>query len=270
MKRAKCLRAAVVFDKSGTILKPCRVVLDIHKNEVLFHVNTLKFVLEIGGYLVNIKGASIGIKRGGIKIGKVICSSSSAPPRISNEILRRNDVLNALKRVLVEAKRHCGSEVGTCAALIVDKFACPTHAVGLGGVLYEDVRETVETIRGTDDDVFLATGNCRESTLKCAKILGIDKRFVIADASPKEKMDFVKKLRRFYGLVVMVGNDVNDLPAMREADISILVKRDPSDVMEKMLFEVDHLVESLREVPKIISEIRRSVSFSTFDLKAHQ
>ncbi|MBC7113266.1 MAG: HAD family hydrolase [Candidatus Methanomethyliales bacterium] len=260
MKRAKCLRAAVVFDKSGTILKPCRVVLDLQKNETLFHVNTLKFVLEIGGHLVNIKGAINEIKRDSIKIGKVICSSSHVLPRISNEILGQNNVLNALKRVLVEAKRHCGSEVGTCAALIVDRFGRPTHAVGLGGILYEDVRETVETIRGSDDDVFIATGNCRESTLKCARILGIDKRFVIADASPKEKMDFVKKLRRFYGLVVMVGNDINDLPAMREADLSILVKRDPSDVTEDILFKVDHLVSSLKEVPKIISEIKRDVS----------
>ncbi|MEM4644173.1 MAG: hypothetical protein QW748_02195, partial [Candidatus Methanomethylicaceae archaeon] len=71
------------------------------------------------------------------------------------------------------------------------------------------------------------------------------------------KMNFVKSLRRFYGLVVMVGNDVNDLLAMREADLSVLVKRESCDTSEDLMPEVDYIVSSLRDIPKIISEIRR-------------
>ncbi|MCX8181988.1 MAG: HAD family hydrolase [Candidatus Methanomethyliaceae archaeon] len=257
------MRAAIVLDKSGTILRPCRVIFDLKKSELLFHVNTLKFVIEVGGYLVNVKGSPNAIKRGVIKIGKVVCASSQVPPRVNTEILRQNRVLEALNKVMVEAERHCGSEIGICVALIVDKDGHPTHAVGLGGKLYDDVKETVEMIKDSDDDVFIATGNCREATLKCAKVLGIDKRFVLTDASPREKSDFVKALRRFYGLVVMVGNDVNDILAMREADLSVLVKRDPSDVMERLMSDVDYTVSSLREIPKIISEIKGQVAQSS-------
>ncbi|MEM2001463.1 MAG: HAD family hydrolase [Candidatus Methanomethylicaceae archaeon] len=251
------MRAAIVFDKSGTILRPCRVIYDLQRKELLFHVNTLKFVIEIGGYLVNVKGDPNAKKQKNIKIGKVICSPLPTSPKVSDEILRQNDILEALNRVIVEAKTHCGSEIGTCAAVILNKDGTPTHAVGLGGKLYDDVKEVIKKLRDSDDDVFLATGNCREATLKCAKFLGIDKRFVLADASPKEKMNFVKSLRRFYGLVVMVGNDVNDLLAMREADLSVLVKRESCDTSEDLMPEVDYIVSSLRDIPKIISEIRR-------------
>jgi len=261
------LRAAVVLDKSGTILRPCRVILDLQRNEVFFHINTLKFVIEIGGYLVNIKGTRSALKRGVMKVGKVICASSKAPPNISNAALRRVDILDALNTVMVEAERHCGSEVGTCAALVLDKYGHPTHAVGLGGKLYDDVKDTVEKIIKLDNDVFIATGNCREATLRCARILGIDKRFVLADASPKEKMNFVRMLEKFYGLVVMVGNDVNDLLAMREADLSILVKREAPEVIPPL--EADYIVDSLGELPDIISKIVRPDSTS-FQLGPHQ
>ncbi len=132
------LRIAVVFDKSGTILRPCRVVLDIEKNELFFHVNTLKFVMEAGGYLVNVKGTSAAIRRGDTNLSiKVSCASSPVVPNVSKEVLRDGNILDALRRVMFEAERHCGSEVGTCSALIVNKMGHVTHVVGLGGRLYE-------------------------------------------------------------------------------------------------------------------------------------
>lgn len=253
------MRAAIVLDKSGTILKACRVVTDIRENKTFFHVNTLKFVVDIGGFLVNVKSTSSAIKKGSrLKFGKVICASSNVLPKISEEILKEEKVSEALKKVTIEAERHCGSEIGTCAALILNREGLPTHAVGLGGRIYGDVREVVEAFRRSDDDVFIATGNCREATLRCAKILGIDRRFVLADASPREKRDFVEMLRGFYGLVVMVGNDINDLLALREADISILVRREEPDGVEAVPSEVDYIISSLRELPKIVYEIKKA------------
>lgn len=162
------MRIAVVFDKSGTILRPCRVVLDIEKNELFFHVNTLKFVMEAGGYLVNVKGTSAAIRRGDTNLSmKISCASSSVVPKISKEVLRNGNILDALRRVMFEVERHCGSEVGTCAALIVNKMGHVTHGVGLGGRLYEDVKETVDMIKKLDDDVFIATGNCRGHIKVC-------------------------------------------------------------------------------------------------------
>ncbi|MGQ9759882.1 MAG: HAD family hydrolase [Candidatus Methanomethylicaceae archaeon] len=251
------MRLAVVFDKSGTILNPCRVVFDIKRNELLFHITTLRLVVELGGYLVNVRGTSAAIRRGSRSLDlKISCAASPELPRIDKELLRRGGILDALKKVLFEAERHCGSEVGACAALIINKQGEVTHAVGLGGRLYEDVKRVVEAIKRADDDVFIATGNCRETTLKCAELLGIPKSFVLHDASPKEKMEFVKMLKGFYGVVVMVGNDVNDLMAMREADVSIFVNRDDASSLNSMVYDVDYILNSLNDLPRIISEIK--------------
>lgn len=251
------MRLAVVFDKSGTILKPCRVVLDIEKDELIFHINTLRFVVEVGGYLVNVKGTASAIRKGSSHLGlKISCAASPNPPKINEGLLKRSNVLEALRRVLFEAERHCASEVGACAALILNKHGDVTHTVGLGGRLYEDVRDVIKKIKEAGDDVFIATGNCKESTLKCAKLLGIHRRFVLHDASPKEKMEFVRMLKGFYGVVVMVGNDVNDLMAMREADVSVLIKRDDGYDMKSMTSNVDYVVNSLNELLNIISEIK--------------
>lgn len=244
------LKIAMVFDKSGTILKPCRVVFDIKRRKTFYHVNTLKLVKDVNGYLLNIEGDLKKIKSGKQKPSfKLSCSFSKALPKIE-DVIFKGEILKALEKVEKEAKMHCNSEIGTCIALILNNHGEPLYAVGLGGRIYEDFKNILDEIR-SKSDIFIATGNCKKATLKLARKLKINKQFVIYNASPKEKMEFVKMLKPFYAYVVMVGNDINDLMAMKEADISIFVKRESGDFN----YDVDYTVESLNDLPKIISEL---------------
>lgn len=244
------LKIAIVFDKSGTVLRPCRVVFDIKRGEMLYHVNTLKLVREIDGYLLNIEGDVKDIKSGREPSLKLSYAFSNTMPKIEKNVVFKKEILEALEKVEREANSHCVSEIGTCIALILNRLGEPIYTVGLGGRIYEDFKKILNEIK-SKCDVFIATGNCKKATLKFVKKLNINERFVICNASPREKMEFVRMIKPFYSYVVMVGNDVNDLMAMKEADVSVFVNREG----ENYICDADYIIKSLNDLPKIISEL---------------
>jgi len=253
------MRKAVVLDKSGTIVNPCRVIYSLATGELLFHVSTLKYVVERGEALVNIRGSLKSLAEGNIQGAslKVSCMAFKPMPNLNIDSLKDTKVIDGIKLVMNEAQTHCNSQMGACAAVIVNPKGEITHVVGLGGRLYDDVEEVVQTMMCRGVDVFLATGNCKEMTLKCADLLNIPRRFVLFDASPEDKRDWVRKLRGFYGSVIMVGNDLNDLIAMKEADVSVIVTRTGTTAHEKVseCKDVDYIVPSLKEVEGIVEGI---------------
>lgn len=255
------MRKAVVLDKSGTIVDACRVVLDLSNGKCTFCASTLSYVVKKQVVLVNIRGPLKALMEGNVdRLGlKVSCCLLPVVPEIGRDLLRGERVLKGLREVANKVMEHCDSQLGVCTALFVNRHGEATHAVGLGGRLYEEVQGVVKSISDSGSDVFLATGNCKEASMKCAHLLDIPRRFVLFDATPEEKRSLVKKLRGFYGSVIMVGNDVNDLIAMREADVSIMVRRRNLPEEEFTVGpEVDYVVPSLREVETIVSKIRHS------------
>jgi soluble P-type ATPase len=259
--RGAPLRKAVVLDKSGTIVDACRVLLDLKSGEYLFCENTLKYVTDRGEALVNVRGPLKRIMDGrteGLSL-KVSCSPWHGAVKIDQDLLLKEGVMEGLRDVTDKVKASCESKLGVCAALLVRREGEVTHAVGLGGRLYPEVKGVVRSLAASGTDVFLATGNCREASIKCARLLGIPKEFVLFDADPQEKMELVRKLRGFYGAVIMVGNDVNDLTAMTAADLGIMVRRGDKggegDFSRRP--EVDYVVPSLKEVETVVSEIKR-------------
>lgn len=254
------MRVAVVLDKSGTIIDPCRVIYDFKTKECLFHINTLSYVLERGAALVNLRGPLEGLACGkldGISF-KISCCAFSPPPKLVPESTITKEIIEGVRVAIKNATSHCVSDLGACAALIVTKSGEVTHAVGLGGRLYPDVRGAVAAMCDKGAEIYLATGNCREMTLECAKSLNIPEGNAIFDASPYDKMRLVRKLKGHYDIVIMVGNDINDLTAMREADISVLVKRDGKNGKETMdsFKDIDYIVRSMHEVEGIVNKVR--------------
>ena len=80
-------------------------------------------------------------------------------------------------------------------------------------------REAVATLRRAGIEVVLLTGDSRGAAAAVAAALGIDR--VAAEILPEGKADQVVALRRQGDVVAMVGDGINDAPALAAADVGI-------------------------------------------------
>jgi len=103
-------------------------------------------------------------------------------------------------------------------------------------------------------NLIMLTGDHPAIAGKVAKTLGID-RFV-ADVFPKEKAEVVKALQREGHRVAVVGDGINDTPALVQADVGIAVKGGADVAMETA--HVSFLEGNLWKIPQAIDIARES------------
>ncbi|MGH1332743.1 MAG: heavy metal translocating P-type ATPase, partial [Exiguobacterium indicum] len=85
--------------------------------------------------------------------------------------------------------------------------------------LKDSAKETIRRLRETKE-VYLLTGDRREVADHLATELGLDPAFVFADVLPIEKADVIQSLQQTKR-VAMVGDGINDAPALVTADVGI-------------------------------------------------
>lgn len=117
-------------------------------------------------------------------------------------------------------------------------------AISLGDIIREESREAVESLKAQDIEVAMITGDAEPVAQWVARELGITT--VFAQVLPEHKVDKVKELQAKGKKVAMVGDGINDAPALTQADVGIaigagtnvaiesagiiLVRNDPRDI----------------------------------------
>ena len=118
-------------------------------------------------------------------------------------------------------------------------------AIGLADLIREESREAVRALKGMGLEVAMLTGDSQAVADWVAGELELD--VVFAEVRPEQKADKVKSLQAQGKAVAMVGDGINDAPALVQADVGIaigagtdvaiesadvvLVKNDPRDVV---------------------------------------
>ena len=93
--------------------------------------------------------------------------------------------------------------------------------IGVADTIRPGVRDSVEAIRSLGVEVVMLTGDNEKAAHAIARQAGIDE--VIAGVLPAEKAEHTAALRRGGKSVAVVGDGINDSPALAEADLGIAV-----------------------------------------------
>jgi P-type Cu2+ transporter len=94
-------------------------------------------------------------------------------------------------------------------------------ALKLADEIRTESRDAVDALHARDVQVVMITGDAEAVAASVAKELGIDRYF--AGVRPEDKADKVKQLQAEGRQVVMVGDGVNDAPALAQADVGIAI-----------------------------------------------
>ncbi len=102
-------------------------------------------------------------------------------------------------------------------------------AIAVSDVLRPQAASVVERLHDIGvEKTLILTGDNEKSARAIAAQLGIDD--VTAELLPTEKLDVIEKLKEEYGVVIMVGDGVNDAPALARASIGVAMGAAGSDV----------------------------------------
>lgn len=116
-----------------------------------------------------------------------------------------------------EIERNWESAGKTAIYVAIDKEL--VGAIAVSDLLREDARQTVEELQKLGLEVVLLTGD-RETTARAiASQLGIER--VFAGVKPQAKAEIISHLQANGKVVAMVGDGINDAPALAQADLGI-------------------------------------------------
>ena len=141
----------------------------------------------------------------------------------------------------------------------------PIGAFALTDTLKNDSLHAIQRLQQQNIDVVIMSGDQQSVVDYIAKQLGIKKAF--GGLSPRDKAEHIQKLKALGHVVAMVGDGINDTPALADANVSFAMKSG-SDIAEQtasatlMQHSVNQLVDALFIARATLKNIKQNLFFA--------
>jgi Cu+-exporting ATPase len=219
---------AVILDKTGTITKGQPELTDLiplggyNEEEVLLYAASLEKgsehpiarailrkaterdikLLELSNFqAVKGKGVQGNIEGKEATVGK---------PQLLNEPLN-NEGAKLLEKLQAEAK----------TVMTVGLEGVPIGIMAVADTLKDDSINAIKELESMGLHTIMLTGDNKATAEAIAKQVGISE--IYAEVLPDEKVEFVKKAQEDYEMVSMVGDGINDAPALAQANVGVAI-----------------------------------------------
>ncbi len=244
----------VVFDKTGTLTKGSFEVTDVislesegTEDEIL----RLAAAVESGSEHTIARAVVNEALKRGLDVRRAE-DFSAIPGRGAKGVIEGREMLVAspgyLRQMgleISESRLERARKEGETVVYLLDREQ-PIGAIMLADVIREESREAVRDLQASGIRCMMMTGDSKTAAQRVSRELGLTDFF--AEVLPQEKSQRIKELQDRGFVVAMVGDGINDAPALVQADVGIaigagtdvaiesadivLARNDPRDVVQ--------------------------------------
>jgi len=247
LERAGGLQA-LVFDKTGTITKGQPEVTAVHifgdrftTDDILRLAAAAEKGSEhpLGEAIVTAaysRGLPIGTTRDFAAVpggGVMAVVQEQAREQVQEQVRERELRVVVGTRALLEKEGAAISAAEEAAAAALEKEGRTVVFVAVEGrtaglialadVVKPGAAQAIGTLRQMGLQIYMITGDNRATATRIASEVGIDQEQVLAEVLPHQKAGEIKKLKEQGLLVGMVGDGINDAPALATADVGFAI-----------------------------------------------
>lgn len=254
----------IVFDKTGTITEGKPTVTDVLTTGEILADKLLQITAsaEKGSEHPLGQAIVIGAKNKGLELLKVESFKSITGRGIEAKIDER--IVLAGNRKLMDEHGIALKSTEQQSDRLAEEGKTPMYVaidgylagiVAVADVVKSSSKAAIESLHRMGIEVAMITGDNKKTAAAIAKQVGIDR--VLAEVLPQDKSNEVKKLQDEGKKVAMVGDGINDAPALAQADIGIAIGSGTDVAMESA--DIVLMRSDLMDVPTAIDLSKKTI-----------